>query len=86
MDANIRQLKARLSDLIRRVGAGETITVSVRNRPVARIVPIAKARAARDLARTAGIVWKGGKPTGLPRGERSPRGVTLSDWVAEDRR
>ena len=41
MDANIRELKAKLSDVIRKVQGGETVTVSVRNRPVARIVPIA---------------------------------------------
>jgi prevent-host-death family protein len=86
MDANIRQLKAQLSGLIRRVVAGETITVSIRNRPVARIVPIPAGRNLERLARTAGIEWKGGKPAGVPLGERLPRGVALSDWVAEDRR
>ena len=86
MEANIRQLKAKLSGLIRRVEAGETVTVSVRHRAVARIVPIARRGALKDLARTPGIAWKGGKPAGLPHGERLPRGVTLSDWVAEDRR
>lgn len=45
MDASIRQLKANLSGLIRRVAAGETVTVRVRNRRVARIVPIAERRA-----------------------------------------
>lgn len=86
MDANIRELKAKLSGVIRKVQAGETVTVSVRNRPVARIVPIAKTSGLKDLMRTPGIVWKGGKPVGLPHGERLPRGVDLSAWVAEDRR
>lgn len=86
MDASIRELKAKLSGVIRRVQAGETVTVSVRNRPVARIVPIARSGGLKELLRTPGIVWKGGKPAGLPHGERLPRGVDLSDWVAEDRR
>ena len=86
MDASIRQLKANLSGLIRKVEAGETVTVNVRNRPVARIVPIAGRGRLKELARTPGITWKGGKPAGLIRGERLPRGVSLSDWVAEDRR
>lgn len=86
MDASIRELKAKLSGVIRRVQAGETVTVSVRNRPVARIVPIARSGGLKELMRTPGIVWKGGKPAGLPYGERLPRGVDLSDWVAEDRR
>jgi len=86
MDANIRELKARLSGVIRKVQAGETVTVRVRNRPVARIVPIDAGGGARSLLRLPGILWKGGKPSGLTRGERLPRGVNLSDWVAEDRR
>lgn len=86
MDTNIRELKANLSGVIRRVEAGETVTVSVRKRPVARIVPIARSGGLDELARTPGITWRGGKPAGMPRGEVLPRGVNLSDWVAEDRR
>jgi prevent-host-death family protein len=86
MDANIRELKAGLSGVIRKVQRGETVTVRVRNRAVARIVPIAASAGTESLLRTPGIAWKGGKPSGLPRGERLPRGVALSDWVAEDRR
>ncbi len=86
MDANIRELKANLSSLIRKVEAGETVTVSVRNRRVARIVPIADKGGLKELARLAGLAWRGGKPRGLARGEQLPRGVELSDWVAEDRR
>lgn len=86
MDANIRELKAKLSGVIRRVQAGETVTVRVRNRPVARIVPIARSAGLGELARAPGIAWKGGKPAGLRHGERLPRGVALADWVAEDRR
>ena len=59
MDANIRELKAKLSGVIRRVRAGETVTVSVRNRPVARIVPIARSGGLNELARTPGVAWKG---------------------------
>lgn len=86
MEANIRELKANLSSLLRRVQAGDTVTVSVRKRQVARIVPIAKSRGAEALARIPGVLWKGGKPRGLPRGEAPPGGITLSDWVVEDRR
>lgn len=86
MDANIRELKANLSSLLRQVEAGETVTVSVRNRRVARIVPIAARGELKDLARTPGLAWKGGKPAGLVRGERLPDGVKVGDWVAEDRR
>lgn len=86
MDANIRELKANLSALIRKVAAGETITVRVRRRPVARIVPIAGSGGLQALARTPGIAWSGGKPAGTRRAEILPRSINLSDWVAEDRR
>lgn len=86
MDASIRQLKANLSGLIRRVAAGETVTVRVRNRRVARIVPIAERHGLKDLARLPGISWRGGKPKGIARGERLPRGKTVADLVIEDRR
>ena len=86
METNIRALKANLSGLIRRVEAGETITVNVRNRRVARIVPIANSNDVNALMGIRGLAWKGGKPTGLVRAEQMPRGGELSKWVAEDRR
>ncbi len=77
MDVSIGQLKANLGALIRRVAAGETLRVRVGNRRVARIVPIARRGALKALARTPGVVWQGGKPNGLARGERLPRNVTV---------
>lgn len=86
MDTNIRALKANLSEVIRRVEAGETVTVSVRNRRVARIVPIDSSNDVSALLGIRGLTWNGGKPSGLVSGEQMPRGVELSRWVAEDRR
>jgi prevent-host-death family protein len=86
MDANIRELKAGLSGVIRKVQRGEIVTVRVRNRAVARIVPIAEGKGEAQLRQTPGIAWKGGKPAGLRHGERVPRGVALAGWVAEDQR
>ena len=86
MQASIRELKAHLSEYIRQVTAGETVTISVHNRPVAQIVPIKRQATLGDLVGQPGISWNGGKATGLSRGEKLPVGVSLSDWVAEDRR
>lgn len=86
MQASIRELKAHLSEYIRQVTAGETVTISVHNRPVAQIVPIKRQSTLGDLAAQPGISWNGGKAVGLLRGEKLPVGVSLSDWVAEDRR
>lgn len=86
METNIRALKADLSGVIRRVEAGETVTVRMRNRRVARIVPVGRDDDVTSLEGIRGLAWKGGKPSGLVRGERMPRGVELSKWVAGDRR
>ena len=86
METSIRALKAGLSALIRRVEAGETVTVSVRNRRVARIVPIGNSNDVKALVGIRGLAWNGGKPSGLMRAEQMARGVELAKWVAEDRR
>ena len=86
MEASIRELKARLSEYIRHAAAGETVTINIHNRPAAQIVPIKRQTTLDELATHHGISWNGGKPVGLPRGEALPVGVSLSDWVAEDRR
>jgi prevent-host-death family protein len=39
MDVGIRELKAKLSEHVQRVADGETIVVTDRGRPVARLVP-----------------------------------------------
>lgn len=86
MDANVRELKAQLSSYLRKVEAGASVTVRVRNRAVARLVPVRMAGRVSDLARIPGIRWSGGKPRGLARAQRMPRGVSLAAWVAEERR
>ena len=86
MKASMRELKAHLSEYIRQVTAGETVTINIHNRPVAQIVPIKRQTTLDDLAAQPGISWNGGKASGLPRGEVLPVGVSLADWVTEDRR
>lgn len=86
MDANIRELKAHLSEYLQRVDAGDTIVVRNRNREVARIVPATADRFLEKLCHTPGISWRGGKPGGM----RSPKPISgrtlVSAMVAEDRR
>ena len=86
----IRELKDHLSKVIHAVRDGETVVVTDRNRPVARIVPIRQQAKDPDAWLQAwvaegGVTWGGGKPAGLPESER-PRGVDLSGAVLEDRR
>ena len=86
MDASIRQLKANLSGYIKKAAAGESITVSVHDRPVARIVPLKVSVSRSSLAALSGVQWNGGKPAGLPKGEIMRKNVSLSAWVKQDRR
>jgi prevent-host-death family protein len=86
MDATVRELKAHLSAYLRRVSDGASVTVRVRRRAVAKLVPIAAPAGIAQLARLPGVRWSGRKPRGLARPQKMPRGVSLSAWVAEDRR
>lgn len=86
MHASVRELKARLSQLLRQVEAGATVTVQVHNKSVAEIVPIRKKRSVSRLATEPGITWNGKKPTGIARPETVPENVCVSDWVIENRR
>ena len=42
MIVNVRESKARMSELLAKVGEGEEVVITVRGRPTARIVPIHK--------------------------------------------
>jgi prevent-host-death family protein len=86
MDTSIRELKAHLSEYIRRAAGGEDVTVTVHGRAVARIVAAAPRRDLRALASEPGISWAGGKPDGLARPQALTGPAQISEWVAEDRR
>lgn len=54
---NIYDAKTHLSRLIKRVRAGEEITIADAGRPVARLVPIEPPRAPRVLGGDRGTIW-----------------------------
>ena len=84
----VRELRDRTSAVLRRVRAGETVTVTARNQPIALIVPLGTAAAEQtvlELVKTGRIAWSGGKPEGASRPARV-RGASVSDAVVEDRR
>lgn len=64
----IRQLKAELSQCLRRVEAGEQILITDRGTPIARLVPAGSAGApswVHGVIAAGQAVWNGGKPAGL---------------------
>lgn len=85
MDTNIRELKAHLSQYVRRAAQGETVKVRVHNREVARLMPPQAEPNIAELHTLAGLRWGGGKPQGMT-GERLSLGKTLAEAVIEDRR
>lgn len=97
MDVSVRELKAKLSDYLKRAAAGEEVTVTSHGRPIARLVRVAlhsphkqpnSAEIRRRLAAIPGIIM--GEP-GPIRGSKHPIRIrkgekTLSEIVLEDRR
>jgi prevent-host-death family protein len=84
----VRELKNRLSAVLRRVRAGATVTVTERRRPVARLVPCAAGsdeELLRGLVAAGLLAWSGGKPRGSRRPARI-RGGAVADAVLEERR
>jgi len=84
----IREFKNRLSELLRRVGDGERITVTDRGRPVAVIIPPESSPGDEAIARMVreGLArWEGGRPPVARRTYRI-RGKPISDTVIDDRR
>jgi prevent-host-death family protein len=53
-EVNVHEAKTQLSRLLRRVAAGEEITIANRGVPVARLVPAAQPKAHRELGIESG--------------------------------
>ena len=83
----VRELKNALSKYLRRVKAGETLTITERGQPVGQIIPIQTDLASRlkQLAEAGVIEWDGqAVPPYQPKAvNRSGR--LLSDLVSEQR-
>lgn len=91
VEVGIRQLKLQLSRYLDSVGKGETITVTDRGKPVARIVPIRSTELSPELKRLveAGLLIDKGPFTYVPRPIRmfpGDEGKTSTDYLREQRR
>jgi len=88
---SVRELKNRLSEHLRRLEDGETITVTRRGKPVAVMMAVDSredrlTRRLRELVAEGVIHWSGGKPKGLnPPIKLRGKGPTMSEMVLEDR-
>lgn len=76
----IRELRQHASELLRRVGEGESIEITDRGRPVAVLAPVpkdevARLRASGDLAEGDGDLADVPEPLKLPAGSEAPSSV-----------
>lgn len=87
-EVSIRDLARHTTRILERVSAGETLTITMRKRPVAMLTPV-RAQSQEDLLRalvSAGkITWSGGTPPGCANAPLL-RGATVAEAVIEDRR
>ncbi|HIE11855.1 MAG TPA: type II toxin-antitoxin system prevent-host-death family antitoxin [Desulfotomaculum sp.] len=88
MEVGIREIRDRFSRYLKRVKQGETLVVTERNTPIAKLVP-ADLQAPPEIlslvdSRLAS--WKGGKPLGLARSPSVRGEKTLAEMITEDRR
>ena len=84
----VRELKARLSQQLKRVQRGSRITITDRGRPIAVLSPVepqVNAAWAWRMVAEGKAHWSGGKPSGLNPPVPS-RGQPTSQMVIEDRR
>lgn len=90
MTIGVRDLKANLSRLLKRVQAGATLTVTDRGRAIATIRPIDAPKVnlswVHEMVGQGKADWSGGKPRGLmPRIKLRGRGKSVSEMLIEDR-
>lgn len=88
MQAGVREVKNRFSEYLRRVKRGETLVITERNVPVAKLVPFQQQAPPPVLALVEeGVAaWRGGKPRGVavPPAVRGTSSIAV--LVTEDRR
>lgn len=91
----MRDFKSRLSSYLKKAQAGQDVVITMRGRPVARLLPVLQSEEVLDraellvrLQRIPGIqMAEGGKPRGASRPPRiRPGEKTLAQIVLEDRR
>lgn len=88
MEVGIREIKSQFSRYLKRVKQGETLIITERNTPVAKLVP-ADLQALPEilcLVDNRLACWKGGKPLGLARPSSVKGKKTLAEMITEDRR
>jgi prevent-host-death family protein len=85
--AGIRELKTHLSAYLRRVEAGEPVTITRRGRPIGRIVPLDRPIESRlEALQQAGMIaWSGERLSPLAPVAQAQGKQTVAQLLLEDR-
>ncbi len=86
IEVGVRELKNSLSRYLRRVREGETLVVTDRGVPVARMIPANVPNQIAKLMADGRVTWSGKKFVPPRKVPRLSKGPSLSDYIAEDRR
>ena len=83
----VRELRARLSTYLRRVEAGNSVTITKHGRPVGRIVPVAMSiGSGLEALKQAGLIaWDGNKLQPMEPVAQAEEDQTVADLLLEDR-
>jgi len=85
MEVGVRELRNGLSRYLKRIRRGETIVVTDRGKPVARIIPAGLPEHFANLMAEGEVSWSGRRFTPPRRPIRPRPGPPISDYISEDR-
>jgi prevent-host-death family protein len=87
LTVGVRELKAQLSEYLRRVKSGQTILITERGKPIGRIVPEEKSLEGRmqQLAKAGFVSWNGERLPPREPAVINPGPKLISDLVSEGR-
>jgi prevent-host-death family protein len=84
-EVGVRELKNNLSRYLERVRNGESVVVTDRGKPVARIIPAGIPDDLAKLIAEGKVRWSGKRVTPASRTIKLKPGPPLSDYISEDR-
>jgi prevent-host-death family protein len=85
IEVGIRELKNALSRYLRKVRRGETVVVTDRGEPVARIIPAGVPEHIAKLMAQGEVTWSGRRFRPPTRRIKPRPGPPISDYISEDR-
>jgi prevent-host-death family protein len=87
MKVGVREMKNSLSRYLKYVKNGESIVITERNKPIAKIIPIEDnvSPEYEVLIKEGTLSWSGGKPQGATE-KKDKQDKQLDEYVTEDRR